>query len=149
LPDQSDIASSLREWFETCPCLNKESQFVRVDYLGERAKQYAIYLVASEINSSMDIVGNVIIDDTVDQNFIFASKEIYGQEVLQNLQNLGFFDEIVRWMILQNGNKKFPKIKQGKVISVLPTTTPTLLYSESNTGRYQIQGKIRYIRKEE
>jgi hypothetical protein len=148
LPEPSDIASSLRKWFYECPVLTANSKF-SVDYLGERAAEHAIYLVTTGISSDTDILGNVYLNSIQEQDFIFASKEAYGHEVLQNLQNLGFFDEIISWMLKQNTAKNFPKIAEGEVLSVLPTTTPGILTADANTARYQIQCNLKYRRRSE
>ena len=141
------IAESLRSWFKHCPALSDKSSFW-IDYLGARATEYAIYLIPTQITASTDILGNTHVNHIQEQNFIFASKEAYGHEIVQNLQNLGFFEEIIKWMLARNAAKDFFTMDSGEVISILPTTTPSLLVADANTARYQIQCKLRYTRKE-
>ena len=79
-------------------------------------------------------------------NYIFASKEDYGADVEQNLANLGFYDEIVAWILEQNAQHNFPSINEGRVKSIVPTLTAYPIEVGSDAARYQIQLKITYRR---
>jgi hypothetical protein len=136
---------ALRDWFLSCPYLDEGKRF-GVDYNGEKAGQYAIYITSSAIDSFEDILGNVFEEPRQRLEFVFADLCTYGAEVLQNMQNLGFFDNLMRWMIDQNDTKNFPKIEEGRVIKVLPITTQYLAAATPNTGQYQIQCQLTYWR---
>lgn len=117
-----------------------------MDYLTEDPTEYAIYTSPSTLKYKTDILGNVQFTPLQEINFVFASRESYGRDVLQNLQNLGFFQEVINWMILQNETKNFPAIAEGAVVSILPSTTQFLFSAGSDTGLYQIQCKLIYRR---
>ena len=40
--------------------------------------------------------------------FIFASRESYGQEVLQNIENSGFYEHFADWIEEKNKASEFP-----------------------------------------
>ena len=138
-------AESLRLWFRECPTINNRNRF-RVDYLAENPTEYAIYSVPSQITYRENILGENVPLDIQTLNFIFASKESYGADIQQNLANLGFYDEIVLWILEQNNEQNFPSINEGAVLSIVPTLTAYPVSVGSATAKYQIQIKLTYRR---
>lgn len=144
MPDVN-TTESLRDWLRGCPAFDKGSRF-RVDYLGENPTEYAIFVSPSPLVSKSDILGNVCYADKQVLNFIIASREAYGADILQNLENLGFFDAIRDWIYEQNKTKSLPAIREGAVLSIMPTLTQYLFQAGTDAGRYQIQCKLEYRR---
>lgn len=139
-------AEQLRAWFRNCPALAENSRF-RMDYLAENPTEYAIYAVPSQINYRENVLGEKIPADIQSVNYIFASKESYGPDAMQNLENLGFYDEVVAWILEQNAERNFPEINEGWVKSIVPTLTAYPIQIGSDTAKYQIQIQITYRRK--
>lgn len=139
-------AEQLRAWFRNCPALAENSRF-RMDYLAENPTEYAIYAVPSQINYRENVLGEKIPADIQSVNYIFASKESYGPDAMQNLENLGFYDQVVAWILEQNAKHNFPKINEGWVKSIVPTLTAYPIQIGSDTAKYQIQLQITYRRK--
>ena len=137
---------NLRLWLRTCPAISNIDRF-NVDFMGQDPTEYAIYSTPSAINYKHDIVGNVYPDSIQELNYIFASLFAYSRDILQNLQNLGFFSDVISWIYQQNTEKNFPEIDEGTVLSIMPTLTPYVFDADSDSGRYQIQLKIKYRRK--
>ena len=138
-------AEQLRKWFRECPALSDHNRF-RVDYLSENPTEYAIYSSPSTISYRENVLGEAIPDDIQTLNFIFASKESYGADVEQNLANLGFYDDIIAWVIEQNARRNFPAINEGRVKSIVPTLTAFPAAAGSDAAKYQIQLRMRYKR---
>lgn len=145
MPQVSSNAEQLRTWFRSCPALAEGSRF-RVDYLAENPTEYALYAVPSQIKYRENILGEEVPEDFQTINYIFASKESYGPDVEQNLANLGFYDEVVLWILSQNEQRNFPTINEGRVRSIVPTLTAYPIQIGSNAAKYQIQLKITYRR---
>lgn len=139
-------AESLRLWLRTCPTISNVERF-NVDFMGQNPTEYAIYSTPSAINYKRDILGNVYPSSVQELNYIFASIFAYSRDILQNLQNLGFFADIIEWIYAQNAAKNFPEIEEGTVLSIMPTLSPYVFDADSDSGRYQIQLKISYRRK--
>lgn len=135
----------LRDWFRTCPAILKTNYF-RVDYLAEKATEYALYAVPSALKTHENILGEEVINDIQTQNYIFASKETYGADIQQNLKNMQFYQEVTAWILEQNAARNFPKMQDGVVKSIVPTLTPYMVQAGSNVAKYQIQLKITYRR---
>lgn len=140
-----NTTDSIRTWFRTCPAVKKGNRF-RVDYLGSDPTEYTIFATPSPLNSKVDILGNVVFAPTQTLNFIFASRETYGADVLQNLANLGFYDSVIDWIYEQNKSKNFPTIREGTVISIMPSLTQYVFEAGTDAARYQIQCKLTYRR---
>lgn len=142
MPQVNNI-EQLRLWFRSCPAILNTNRF-RVDFLAENATEYAIYSSPSTINYRENVLGEEVPERVQSLNFIFASKESYGPEVQQNLANLGFYDEVVRWVLEQNSKRNFPEIDPGKVRSIVPTLTAFPVEIGSNCAKYQIQLRLTY-----
>lgn len=135
----------LRTWFRTCPALLGDNRF-RVDYIAEAPTEYAIYSVPTSILYHENVLGESIPNDVQTLNFVFASKEYYGADVTQNLANLGFYQDVVEWIIYQNSMRRFPRINDGRVLSVVPTLTAYPIEAGADSAKYQIQIKMTYRR---
>ena len=135
----------LRNWFRGCPALASGNRF-RIDYLAENPTEYAIYAVPSQIRYRENVLGEEVPAEIQTVNYIFASKESYGADVEQNLANLGFYDEVVLWILQQNNLRNFPAINEGKIKSIVPTLTAYPITIGSDAARYQIQLRITYKR---
>ena len=145
MPQELSNAEHLRNWFRTCPALAERNRF-RVDYLAENPTEYALYAVPSQINYRENVLGEEIPASIQTINYIFASKESYGADVEQNLANLGFYDEVVEWIIEQNALRNFPQINEGRVKSIVPTLTAYPAQIGSDAAKYQIQLRMTYKR---
>ncbi|MDD3337811.1 MAG: hypothetical protein PHS82_03030 [Lachnospiraceae bacterium] len=149
MSQESSNTEMLRDWFRTCPVISRSNRFRidYIDYLSENPTEYAIYAVPSVINYEMNVLGDEIPLPVQTINFIFASKESYGADIQQNLANLGFYDEVVGWILAQNALRSFPAINEGVVQSIVPTLTAYPAEIGSNAAKYQIQLKLTYRRK--
>ena len=145
MPQELSNAEHLRNWFRTCPALAEGNRF-RVDYLAENPTEYALYAVPSQINYRENVLGEEIPASIQTINYIFASKESYGADVEQNLANLGFYDEVVEWIIEQNALRNFPQINEGRVKSIVPILTAYPAQIGSDAAKYQIQLRMTYKR---
>lgn len=74
--------------------------------------------------------------------FSFRSRNTYSQDVINNLANIGFFEEFES--LVNSNNKKgiLPKIDNIESIECL--NSGTMLKSEANTAEFNIQIQIVY-----
>ena len=144
MPDVNNT-EKIRDWFRTCPVILDTNRF-HVDYLSESPTEYAIYASPSTIKYHENVLGEEIPDDIQTLNFVFASKESYGADVQQNLANMGFYDDVVAWIIERNSARNFPVINGGRVKSIVPTLTAYPAQIGSDSAKYQIQLRMTYKR---
>lgn len=141
-----DNVGNLREWFRTCPAIQKKNRF-RADYISDTPTEYSLFTSPSTLRSHENILGETVLDDLQVENFIFVSKEPYGPDVQQNLANLVFFQDVMNWMVEQNNIGNLPQWDGGTVRSVMPTITAYPAQAGTNIAKYQIQIQITYRRK--
>lgn len=140
-----NTAENLRLWLRTCPSISGVNRF-GVDFAGKDPTEYVIYSSPATIAYKTDIMGGIHFNPVQELNYVFACLFPLSLDVLQSLENLGFFSGVIDWIYQQNVKKNFPEIAEGRVISIMPTLTPYVFEAGSDTGRYQIQLKIQYRR---
>lgn len=145
MPDLNNT-EQVRTWLRKCPAISQDNRF-RVDYLAENPTEYSLFAVPSTISYRENVLGESVPTDLQTIDYIFASKETYGADIQQNLANLGFYDEIVAWIIEQNNLRNFPVINGGTVKSIVPTLTVYPAEVGSDSAKYQIQIKMTYRRR--
>lgn len=138
------IIDSLREYIKTCPYLDEFSKGINVDYLAEDSTTYSIEEVPCE-----PIIKRYINGDTKRQyDFIFCSREVYGADVLQNIENCGFYEDFANWIECQSNIGILPELSGNKESSEIKvTTTGYTFQTDVDKARYQIQLKLIYFQK--
>lgn len=137
----------LRAWLRTCPAI-AAAKYFGADYIGENATEYAVIATPSMLRYRENIIGDRILLDRQEQNFIFAAKIPYGRDVEQNLDNHRFLQDVVNWIYAQNSIKNFPEWDNGKVTSIDCSNTGAPVQTGSDAARYQFQIRVNYRVKE-
>lgn len=139
------IIESIRNYIKTCPYLKEfEDEVVKinVDKLEDDSTVYSI-------NES---VFNPIVKPYIDGSserqfvFVFASREDYGQDFFQNIQNIGFYDDFATW--LENNSRQgiLPNLGEGKqALSIKAITNGYAFQTDIDKARYQIQIRLTYF----
>lgn len=137
------MIESIRNYMCSCPLL-KDGCFLRVDFLGNEPTEYVIETVPT----------NRIIKRYVDGGslreylFIFASREYYSSDVLQNLENSGFYEDFAEWIESQNAKGIYPDMGRGKSACGIEALSNGYMFDATeNEARYQIQCRIIYYQK--
>lgn len=141
----SSMAQALWSWIRRCPQLRQGAK-VGVDYLADAATEYAIYAIPSSVRARENVLGEIILADRQTRSFYFASKEPYGADARQTLQNQEFYESICAWIWSQNEARQFPEIPDGEVVAVVPTLTAMIADAGSDVAKYQIQLQLTYRR---
>ena len=139
---ETNNAGAVRAWLRTCPTVERARVF-GADYLGE-AESYSLDVTPTALRYRENILGEMVLRETQEQNFVFASREPYGDQFQQNLENLAFFQDVVAWIIAQNNARNFPAWDGGDVVAIVPTLSAYPIAMGSAYARYQIQIKVTY-----
>lgn len=142
MPEINNV-DRLRTWLRRCPDV-ANGKYFGVDYIGETATEYAIISVPSTLKYKENILGERKLLPTQEQNFIFAAKVPYGADVPQNLENLGFFQNVADWIAEMNAAHDFPDWDDGMVVAIEATNTGAPVQTGSDAARYQFQIKVTY-----
>lgn len=135
------IIDSIRKYIKTCPHLNEFAEGINVDYLDDNATAYSIEEVPCE-----PIIKRYVDGSSKRQyQFIFASMESYGADVLQNIDNSGFYEDFANWLDEQNSLNNLPKLELKEALRIEATTTGYAFQTDVDKARYQIQCRLIYF----
>lgn len=77
--------------------------------------------------------------------FVFASRDLYGKEAVENFRNSGFYEQFAAWIEEQNAARKLPKLDDGLEPLKVETLTGGYCFDQStDEARYQIQCRLIY-----
>lgn len=133
----------LRAWLRGCPALSRDNRF-RVDYMAEEPVEYSLISVPSSIVYRQNVLGESIPRENQTMNFIFATREYWSADERQNIQNYGFYQDVIAWMLEQNVLRQFPRINEGKVTAIHPVLSTYVSSPGNDSARYQITIEIAY-----
>lgn len=134
------MIKEIREYFLSSPILDELSK-INVDFLGTDPQEYTID------GQVFDPVVKKYVDGGALKQYVFAfgSREYYGADTIQNIENSGFYERFSNWIEEQNDIGNLPILtgnKEAKSIEVL--TSGYLFDSSEDNARYQIQMRLTY-----
>lgn len=139
------IIDGLRDYIRKCPHLDTFNNAIRVNvnYLAPNADTYSIEEVPTE-----PILKQYINGDSIRQyGFIFTSREPYGADVLQNIDNSGFYERFSEWVETQNNKEIFPILDGGlEPLEIKVTSTGYAFAVTEDTAQFQIQMRLKYYK---
>ena len=142
MPEPINNTASLRTWLRGCTDIERNRGF-GADYLADN-ESYSLDVTPTALRYRENILGETVLRETQEQNYVFASHEPYGDEYQQNLNNLAFFQAVFAWIISQNNARNFPQWEGGEITSIVPTLSAYPITMGSAYARYQIQIKVTY-----
>lgn len=135
------IIESIKDYMITCPLL-KDGYF-RVDFLGNKPTQYVIESLPT------DPVIQEYVDGSSERQYLFAvgSREYFGMDTLQNINNLSFYEDLADWIEEQSDLGNLPILGDGIESMELEIVSTGYLFStDGKTARYQIQFRLKYFK---
>lgn len=134
------IINKIRNYFIGCPLIDELAR-INVDYLGVDEAQYTIDAVPTSTTIKQYVDGGKLKQYV----FVFASREYYGADTLQNLENSGFYEKFSDWIEEQNEIGNLPLLEDGKKATGIEVLTSGYLFdSTEDKARYQIQLRLTY-----
>lgn len=136
------IIESIRAWLRQYPELKGR---LDVDFLDENEDTYSLDTVPST-----EIVKKYRDGSTIRQyQFVVASRRLYDQNVEQNIDNLGFFEELTDWVETKSAAKDLPIMDGGRTALKVEVTSNAypFVVSEDGKARYQIQLRLEYFKR--
>ncbi len=133
------IIESIRDFIAGCPILR--DGLLNVEYLGHKPTEYVIEAVPTSPVVKQYADGGAL----KEYLFLFASREYFGADTLQNLENSGFYEKFAEWIAAQNKVRRFPVLPEGKSAQALQVMSTGYLFDASEeNARYQIQLRLLY-----
>lgn len=142
------IIDSIRNYIRTFECLETFNNAIRVNvnYLEENPDTYSIEEVPIE-----PIVKKYVNGDSIMQYaFIFTSREPYGIDVLQNIDNSGFYEKFADEVEEKNNKDVLPLLDNGlEPLEIKVTSTGYAFAVTEDTAQFQIQLRLKYFKRKE
>lgn len=139
------IIESIRNFIRTCPHLQTFDSITRVNvnYLDDEADSYSIEEVPCEPILKKYVGGS----STRQYQFVFTSRNSYGSDVLQNIDNSGFYQNFADWIETQNNLGNLPTLGTGFNSLEIKTTSTGYAFSVTeDSAQYQIQLRLKYFK---
>lgn len=136
------ILESLYGYLDACPLL--QGRRLHVDYLPAKPLEYMIS------PSPVDEVIRRYCRGAAQKQFVFvlASVNWYGEDILTNIDNSGFYERLADWMRRQTRRRALPALGEGRsALSLEPMSTGYLYNAAETEARYQIQCRLVYYQK--
>ena len=115
---------------------------INADMLSNNPDYYSLDKIPTSSVVQKWITGNEIHKDV----YSFRSRRNYSQDTLNNLKNIGFFEEFESLIKSNNKEGILPEIEGIESIECL--NCGTLNYADTNTAEFDIQIQITYRYKE-
>lgn len=116
---------------------------INANMLSLDVNNYSLDKIPTEVEVQKWIIGDEIHRDL----FSFRSRMAYSQDAINNLKNIGFFEEFEQTIRYNNNNGILPDIEDIESIECLNCGTMTI--ANTNTAEFEIQLQITYRQNDE
>lgn len=131
----------LGEYLETIlETLNSKYKKINADFLGLEVNNYSLDKIPTASTIEEDITGTRICQDV----FSFRSRNPYSSNRLNNLKNIGFFEEFESIIKSNNDEGILPEIEGIQSIKCLNNGTFNNADASGKTASFDIQLQIVY-----
>lgn len=132
--------SKLREYLiSVIRTLTTDKKFqINADMLSNKVDNYSLDKIPTASVVMRWITGTAIHRDV----YSFRSRMAYSQDTINNLRNIGFFEEFENTIKSNNKKGVLPEITNIESIDCL--NCGTLNYANTNTAEFDIQIEIKY-----
>ncbi|MFV0529481.1 MAG: hypothetical protein ACK5MN_12310 [Lachnospiraceae bacterium] len=148
--NEDTILAAIIKFIESFPDLAEMKELfpveVEAESLGSEAKAYVV-----ETEPINPVVKKYLDGSGVFRYaFVFASRERFDRDTIENLKNNGFYEQFSDWIESCNKSGNLPELRQGlEAKDIKVTTTPYVFDTTATTARYQIQGVLTYYKEKE
>lgn len=136
------IIESIKKYIENLECLKTFESVINVNYLGAENNSFSLEEVPTQ-----PIVKRYIDGSSIRQfNFAFCSREPYGQEVLQQIENSNFYEDFATEIENKNNRNELPVLERAEVKSLEVTSSAYTVSVSEETAMYQINLNLKYYK---
>lgn len=134
------IIESIRNFIAGCPLL-KNGVLLNVDRLGATEIEYTV-----DGEMTAPVLRKYTDGSSLRQfDFVFASRETYGADTLQNIANSGFYENFADWIKTQSNAGNLPELDKYRIPQYIEVQSGGYVFdTDDSTARYQIPLKFVY-----
>lgn len=138
------IIESVRDYISKLNCIKTFDSILNVNFLNSDEDSFSIEEIPTEI-----IIKKYTDGSSVRKfDFIFCSREPYGVEVIQNIENSKFYELLTNEIEEKNDKEELPELDEGyEPLSIEVTSSSYLATVNDDTAMYQINLRLKYIKK--
>ena len=137
------IIESVKRYFEELASMSVFNNAINVNYLNDEINNFSI-----EEMPTSPIVKRYANGSTMRQyQFSLNSRAIYNDEILQNIENSGFYEKLCEEIEQKNDNGILPILEENKTaVSIEITSTPVIISNDTTSAIYQVNFILKYIK---
>lgn len=134
--------TKLRQYlFEVVNTLTSNNKQINANFLSNDINNYSLDKIPTNISVNNWIIGGGKHKDV----YSFRSRKPYSEDVINNLKNIGFFEDFQKLINSNNNEGVLPDIDGIESIECL--NSGTMNHAETKTAEFDIQIQITYIQK--
>ena len=134
------IIEAIRDYIANMDCMKTFDNAINVNYLDSEIDSFSI----EEIPCNPMIKKYVDGSSVRQFQFVFCSREPYGAEILQNIENSNFYEDFANEIEEKNSIEILPLIDGIKSIEV--TSNAYTVSVTEDTALYQINLNLKYLK---
>lgn len=119
--------------------LEDDNFSLNVNFIDTKPNNYSINLIPNERVEEKFINGTKVCQDT----YYFVSRKEYTLDLIENMENIGFFEELIKLIETKNNHSILPSINGIESIECLDCGG--LQSATPETALFSIQIRIKYL----
>lgn len=134
------IIEAIRKYIGDLDCMSTFESAINVNYLGPDIDSFSIEEIP--INP---IVKKYLDGTAIRQfQFVFCSREPYGSEILQNIENSTFYEDFADEIENKNNEGILPILENGESLKIEVISSAYTVNVTEDTAMYQINLNFKY-----
>lgn len=136
------IIEAIREYISKLDCMKVFDNAINVNYLDSETDSFSIEEVPSQ-----SVIKKYVDGSSIRQfQFTFCSREPYGSEVIQNIDNSTFYEDFANEIEDKNNKGILPLLEDVEVRSLEVTSSAYAVSVTEDTAMYQINLNLKYFK---
>lgn len=134
------MLDEIKQYIKKCPFLKNGK--INVNYLSEKAVRYSVEAVPCR-----PIIRQYVDGGSLRQYiFVFASREFYDEEVLENMKTAKFYEDFSDWLETMSEKNILPEIDGCTATRVETLSTGYVYDASERNARFQVQCRLIYYK---
>lgn len=134
------IIEAIRKYIGDLECMSTFTTAININYLGPDIDSFSIEEIP--VNP---IVKKYLDGTAIRQfQFVFCSREPYGSEILQNIENSTFYEDFADEIESKNNDGILPLLENGESLKIEVISSAYTVSVTEDTSMYQINLNFKY-----
>ena len=136
------IIESVREYIGNLSCMSTFTNAININYLSDDDDSFSLEEVPCN-----PIIKKYVDGSSIRQyQFIFTSKEPYSEEILQNIDNSSFYEDLANEIEMKNFKGDLPVLDNLEARCIIVSSNPYCVKVTEDKAIYQIDLNLIYFK---